>query len=118
VLVPYHVSRDCRARWEHGRHIKCPGLRTHNRRREALLCSRPIGLLEPLPYSMVTAHRAPIGSRDPISVFEATVDIEPWRLCVDIRASSWNLDLLILLVRVMVRVPAIGILDSSPRVSA
>ena len=98
MLVPYHVSRDGRVRWEHGRRIKCPGLRTRDRRREALLCSRPISLLEPVPYSTVIAHRAPIGSWDPIFVFEATIDIEPWQLCVDVRASSWNLDLLILLV--------------------
>jgi len=97
VLVPYHVSRDCRVRWEHGRHIKCSGFRTRDRRREELLRSRPIDSLEPLPYLTVVAHRAPVSSQDTIFVFEAMVDIEPWRLCVDVGASSWNLDLQILL---------------------
>ena len=78
MLVPYHASRDCRVRWEHGRHIKCPGSCTRDRRRETLLRSRSIDSLEPLPYSMVASYRAPIDLRDPISAFEATIDIEPW----------------------------------------
>ena len=78
MLVPYHVSRDCRVRWEYGRHIKCPGFRTRDRRREALLRSRPIDSLEPLPYSTVAVRRGPVDSQDLASVFEATVDIEPW----------------------------------------
>ena len=77
MLVPYHISRDCRVRWEHGRCIKCPGFCTRVRRREVLLCSRPTDLLEPLSYSTVATHRSSIDSQDPISVFEDTIDIEP-----------------------------------------
>jgi len=80
VLVPYHVSRECWVRWEHGRRIKCPSFRTQDWWREALLCSRPIDSLEPLPYSTVAVRQAPADSQDLASVFEATVDIEPWRL--------------------------------------
>ena len=53
VLVPFHVSRDCRFRWEHGRRIKCPGSCTRDRRWEAPLRSRSIDSPQPLPYSMV-----------------------------------------------------------------
>jgi len=30
-MFPYHASRDCRVRWEHGSRIKCPGVRTYDR---------------------------------------------------------------------------------------
>ena len=31
-MLPYHASRNCRVRWEHGSRIKCPSFRTHDRR--------------------------------------------------------------------------------------
>ena len=31
--LPYHASCGCRVRWEHSSRIKCPGFRTHDRRR-------------------------------------------------------------------------------------
>jgi len=82
VLVPYHVSRDCQVWWEHGRRIKCSGSRTRDRRREALLRSRSIDSLEPLPYLTVAVNRAPADSQDLAPVFEAMVDIKLWRLQV------------------------------------
>ena len=77
MLVSYHVSRDCRVRWEHGRRIKCPGFCTRDRQREALLRSRSIDSLELLLYSTIAVRRAPVDSQDLAPVFKATVDIEP-----------------------------------------
>jgi hypothetical protein len=75
--------------------MKCSGSRTRVRRREALWRSRSTNSLEPLSYSTVAAHQASVDSHYPVSVFEALIDIEPWRSCVYVGASSWSLDLFV-----------------------
>ena len=66
VLAPYHASRDCRVRWEHGRRIKCPGSHTRDRWRTASLCSRPVDSPKPLPYLTVVVSSSPCWFARPI----------------------------------------------------